>query len=121
MIITTQVDGINYILLHSHHSMIKDTIKLVNDYGRHDMFNVVVSGHYHTRVATKTNKRKVVDYETVKVVSVDELNYRAFVCPSIFTGNFYSESIGHASTSGCLIIENNGLGKINHYDFCLNG
>ena len=76
LIISREIDGINYLMTHGHHKFSNDHVKLVNDYGRSDIYNVCLSAHWHTRRAKKTNSRKPIEYEGVSMISVDELNYR---------------------------------------------
>ena len=120
LVLSYEVDGINYIITHGHHSMSKNDVKLILDYGNSDLFNVSLKGHWHTRVAKKTAKKTPIEYQDVKMINLDELKYRCFVAPSIFTGNFFSESLGHTSSAGVLIIENNGRGGIHAYDYTLS-
>lgn len=112
LVLSTPIDGINYITLHGQHKMANNVVKLIADYGRSDMYNVVISAHYHTLKEKKTKKQSQIKYEDVTIIQLDEMNYRAYVAPSIFTGNFYSESIGHTSNAGILILENNGNGIV---------
>ena len=56
---------------------------------------------------TLTQKAKF--YEEVEVVSLDEANYRKINVASLFTGNYYSESLGFAGTAGMTITFNNGI------------
>ena len=114
------VDDIHYILTHGHYGLSrKDSSKLIADYGRNDMFNLVLQGHLHTRLAKKSYKVKKDYYENVESLSVDELNYRFYIVPSLFTGNSYSEGLGFSGTAGFYLIENNGKGKPNVFDYTL--
>ena len=114
------IDGIHYILTHGHYGLSrKDSSKLIADYGRNDMFNLVLQGHLHTRLAKKSYKIKKDYYENVESLSVDELNYRFYIVPSLFTGNSYSEGLGFSGTAGFYLIENNGKGKPNVFDYTL--
>lgn len=69
---------------------------LVNDYGSKDLFNLVLTADKHTRG-----------------VLMDSWNRRHVKIPPMFTGNFYSTSLGFSSVSGCLFIyEDEGFPKI---------
>jgi len=117
LIVVKKIDNICYLLLHGHHSMAKkDLTKLLFDYGDPTMYNVILEGHWHSRSSKKGSR---VVYQDKMIVEMDDLNYRKLTVPPLFTGNFFSESIGFGSTSGELIIENNGDGNINVFDFTI--
>lgn len=116
LVLVKEIDGINYIMSHGDKSMSRKPINLIADYGRNDIFNVVLSGHIHSRKKTSTKK---ITYIHENHINIDSLNYRELVVPSLFTGNFYSESLGYTSSAGGIITSNNGHGKINTFDYCL--
>lgn len=89
------------------------------DHGRQGIYNVLVQGHKHTRHVTKTVKRKQYEWNNYTVVQLDEADYRAIILPPMFTGNFFSESLGFSSSAGFALMENNGRGKLNYFDYCL--
>lgn len=60
--------------------------KFLLKYGSSNLFNVVTQGHLH--------KRDVV---------MDESQHRWLICPSIFTGNTYSENEGYTTCAGFTI------------------
>lgn len=92
---------IRYILQHGHTPSAKKSEGLINDYGEYDKFNLVLTADKHTRG-----------------IPLDGFNKRHVKVPSIFTGNFYSTSLGFSSTSGCLIIRSeNGLPQIEDLSF----
>lgn len=101
MILTASVDGIDYIMTHGHLPLIKKNPEyLVLNYGKNPKnFSMILSGHLHSRGKT--------DKVNVSTVLADESKYRALVCPSIFTGNFYSESIGFTTSPGFVMFESN--------------
>ena len=112
IMLSKKIDGINYLMTHNHLGLGKRDIgKICFDYGDQSRYNVLLGGHWHSRVTKK--------YYSKESIVADEANYRAISVPSIFSGNFYSESNGWSSTSGYNIIENNGKGKINLYDLTL--
>lgn len=120
VIIVDVIDGIEYFITHGHHTMSKTPIKIAFDYGKTNLFKVVLSAHYHTRVTNKVSSKKPITYKGISVVGLDELKFRHMIIASIFTGNLYSETLGHTSSSGCTITYNNGYGYINSHDRCLN-
>lgn len=90
-----KIDGIGFGLTHGHNSISKKKGEdLTFDYGDNNLYNVWVQGHLH--------EMKVLQ-NTVKVLKV--------VAPSIFPGNYYSESLGFNSNPGFLEFENTGAGK----------
>lgn len=114
IILTHKVDGINHILTHGHHILSKrNTKEIVWDYGEKGVFNFVQEGHLHSRIQKLTTKA---NFQTLKDDSVD---CRRQICPSLFTGNSYSEELGYTTTSGFLIIENNGEGIPNVFDIAV--
>lgn len=107
-VLTKEIDGINYILTHGDKSLSKKEIsKVVFDYGDPNLFNLLLEGHLHTRKTVKALTQKAKFYEEVEVVSLDEMNYRKINVASLFTGNFYSESLGFAGNAGMTISFNN--------------
>lgn len=100
MVITKIIDNICYIITHGHLGFSsKDLGKILFQYGKQGYYNVLLSGHYHTRRSTQ-------NIITAQSIMEDNVDYRSIICPSLFTGNFYSESNGWTSTAGYLIIEN---------------
>lgn len=120
MVLSVTIDGIQYVLTHGHLPFVqKELTKVLFDYGKQGIYNVLVQGHKHTRQVTKSVKRKQYQWHDVKVVQLDEVDYRAIILPPMFTGNFYSESLGFSSSAGFSIMQNNGRGKLNYFDYCL--
>ena len=113
-VLTREIDGINYLLTHGDKGYSKkaDFSKFVLDYGKSGIFNLSLQGHFHSRTTKKV-------YHEVESVGRDEMDYRMLVCPPVFTGNWYSESLGFSSTAGFLVTENNGNGKPNVFDYSL--
>jgi predicted phosphodiesterase len=104
-------DNTSYILSHGHHDMIrKNPEYLILNYGQPQLYNVILSGHLHTRKGSISTNR---DF-----ILSDSVNHRAIVCPSIFTGNAYSERLGYTSTGGFLIFETRH-GKLKMTDYTL--
>lgn len=114
IVIKEVVDGICYINTHGHHGISRmSTKELCWEYGEQGMFNYVSEGHLHSRIEKLAAKK---NFSTVKDDSVD---HKRVILPSLFTGNFYSESNGWSSNAGFHIIENNGEGKPNTFDYSL--
>lgn len=100
MVITKVIDNICYVITHGHLGFSnKELGKVLFTYGKQGYYNVLLSGHLHTR----RNSSNII---TTQAIPEDAADYRALVCPSLFTGNFYSESNGWTSTAGYLVIEN---------------
>ena len=116
------IDGIQYILFHGDTGVAKqDAAKVILDYGMPgNYFTCLISGHRHTREYKKTMKTHVTAYKDVVVVELDEMRYRKYQIASLFTGNIFSENLGHASTAGALVTWNNGRGKPESWDMCLS-
>lgn len=120
MIVNAVVDGISYVMTHGHLPLSKrDMSKVLFDYGKQGMFNVLLTGHTHSRETTKSYKKKSLHWDDKVVVQMDEVDYRALTAPPMFTGNFFSEALGYSSSAGFLEIQNNGKGRINVFDYCL--
>jgi hypothetical protein len=102
-VVSREIDGINYIITHGHlGESKKGGEKIVNEYGNNKMFNLILTGHLHSRI-----------------ISTDSRKIRHIWCPSLFTGNEYSKQLGFSSTAGYLQIENNGKGFPNVTDITL--
>lgn len=113
LILTKQIDGIQYIMSHNHHSVSKnDMTKIFWEHGSQGIYNILLGGHWHSRRSKKL-------YRTEDSIHWDQANYRSLCVAPLFTGNFYSESSGWTSSSGITILENNGAGKPNIYDYTL--
>lgn len=120
MILTKEVDGVYYVMTHGHLPITKrDPAKILFDYGKQGLFNVLLSGHTHSRNTKKITKSTTMQWNEATVVSMDEVDYRVLVAPPMFTGNFFSESLGYSSSAGFLEIQSNGRGRVNVFDYCL--
>jgi UDP-2,3-diacylglucosamine pyrophosphatase LpxH len=106
-VISTEIDGINYIMLHGHKGISsKSTKDICWDYGVQGMFNVVLEGHLHSLIQKLSlSQRKA--FKTLKDDCTDTLRMN---CRSFFTGNGFSEDLGYTSNAGFTIIRNNGNG-----------
>ena len=102
--VSEEVDGIQYIIGHGHlpeHKKAKSEY-IINEYGNNKIYNMILTGHLHSRITDADTRRS-----------------RYVVCPSLFTGNRYSKTLGFSSNPGYLMIRNNGLGKPNVMDISL--
>ena len=100
LLLTEVIDNICYIFTHGHHNFTKKSLEhIIWKYGKQGHFNLVLQGHWHTR----KSKVPVINTETIYSDSGD---YRGITCPSIFTGNYYSETAGFTSSAGFLIVQN---------------
>lgn len=92
LVISKEIDGINYLFTHGDKKVIKkDPRDFIFEYGRTDIFNLVFTGHLHNRQVPK-----------------DTAKYRWVICPSIFSGNWYSEQNGWHAKPGFVTSQNNG-------------
>lgn len=116
LVISHTVEGICHILTHGHHAISKKSTKqLCWDYGEKGKFNLICEGHLHS-IIQKLSLTQRDRYHTVKDDAVD---HRRMNCPSFFTGNFYSESLGYTSESGFVITEDNGKGVPNVFYYAV--
>lgn len=116
LVITHTVDGICHILTHGHHLISKKSTKqLCWDYGIQGKYNLICEGHLHS-IIEKLNINQRDGFQTVKDDAVD---HRRMNCPSFFTGNFFSESLGYTSQSGFVITEDNGRGVPNIFYYAV--
>lgn len=107
LVITHVVDNICHILTHGHHALSKKSTKqLCWDYGIKGKYNLICEGHLHSII----QKLNVTQRENYQVIKDDAVDHRRMNCPSFFTGNFFSESLGYTSESGFVITEDNGRG-----------
>lgn len=107
MILSAEIDGISYIMTHGHYGLIKKRVTdILWKYGQQGMYNVVLSGHLHSRQTKRAFLCDLID-ETLD----DAVGHRAVVCPPFFTGNPYSEGLGYTSTAGFLFFESAAGGR----------
>lgn len=109
-VISTEIDGINYVLLHGHKGISKKATKdICWDFGKKGIYNVILEGHLHS-IIQKLSVNLKGKYNIIKDDSVDHIRMNA---RSLFTGNGYSEDLGYTSNAGFSIITNNGKGLPN--------
>lgn len=114
LIISKNIDGINYILTHGDKRISqRDITKTILDYSDSTAYNLHCQGHLHELRDKRYYKQTTQRFLDYTFVSVDEMNYRSITVPSIFTGNYYSESNGWGANAGFIISTNNGKGKPN--------
>ncbi len=92
LVIHKEFDGISYIFTHGDKKVIRDGLEAIIEYGEPSNFNLILQGHWHTR-QTKADHPK----------------YKWLSCPSLFSGNYYSESNGWQTQPGFLICWNDGV------------
>jgi len=116
LVITHTIDGICHILTHGHFSLSKKSTKqLCWDYGEKGKFNLICEGHLHSII----QKLSVSQREKFQTIKDDAVDHRRMNCPSFFTGNFFSESLGYTSESGFVIVEDNGRGVPNVFYYAV--
>ena len=109
-VISVEIDGINYIILHGHKGISrKPTKDLCWDFGKKGMYNVILEGHLHS-IIQKLSVNLKGKFNIIKDDSVDHIRMNA---RSLFTGNGFSEDLGYTSNAGFSIITNNGKGLPN--------
>lgn len=94
LVISQQIDGIQYVFAHGDKKVLREGKQIVIDYGDTKLFNLIITAHLHNR--------KVFE---------DERTYRWVLSPSIFTGNRFSEENAFQARPGFYIFENDGTGK----------
>ena len=91
--------NLQFINLHGDQGLDKKSAdKIVWKYGKQDMFNLILEGHWHSRIITKED---------------DCANYRKMHCPAFAPTDDYADRLGLGSASGWLLItERDGLPMI---------
>lgn len=119
-VLVVDIDDVIYILTHGHQKLNSKAIeKIIWRYGKQGKYNVLLQGHVHTRLTTKSWMTKAAHFEDTVVVAADEADYRRITVPSIFTGNPYSLMLGYTTRGGFIVIHNNNRGSINTFDISL--
>ena len=98
-----QGGSLNIIPTHGHLGLSKQNGASMSwKYGIQGLFNLILQGHLHSRIIKPND---------------DGTDFRKIICPSIFSGNNYSEQGGWDGGSGFLTIEEmeNGTPKITDY------
>ena len=94
LIMSRQIDGIQYVLAHGDKKVIREGKQAVLDHGDSKLFNVILTAHLHHRQ-----------------VIADERTFRWIGLPSVFSGNRYSEENAWNARPGFQTFENDGTGK----------
>lgn len=116
LVITHTINKITHILTHGHHALSKKSTKqLCWDYGIQGNYNLICEGHLHSII----QKLNINQRDTFQTIKDDAVDHRRFNCPSFFTGNFFSESLGYTSESGFVIVEDNGRGIPNVFYYAV--
>lgn len=104
-IITHKVEGINHILLHGDKGISKKTTEdILWKYGEKGCFNFIFEAHLHSII----EKLSVSQKSKFKTIKDDGIDHRRMHCPSFFTGNYYSETLGYNSNAGYLLVSDSG-------------
>ena len=120
LLISKVINNIGYVVTHGHLGISnKEISKIIFDYGFQGRYNVFAKAHKHTRETKKTFKKSLIKYEDIDYVTLDSSDYRAITIPPLFTGNFFSESLGFSSTAGMSHFFNNGKDKVTYIDYCI--
>ena len=113
MVLTHKVDGINYVILHGDKVISKRSTKdIIWDYGTQGCFNFVAEGHLHSVI----EKLSVTQRSKFEIIKDDFCDHRRMHLPSLFTGNFYSESLSFYANPGYIIVWDNGNGLPNIFN-----
>ena len=113
-VLSHKVGNINYIILHGDKFFSKNTTKeIIWDYGEQGCFNFVSEGHLHSRI----QKLSVAQRNKFQLITDDAVDHRRQFLPSFFTGNSFSEELGFSTNPGFLLIEDNGHGYPDVFDF----
>lgn len=111
LLISHEIDGMNYIITHGNSLLSKqDLTTAVLNWGKQGIYNLMLEGHLHTRIVKRVIKQSKHLVHNVDTVCFDEQRYRKIVLPALFTGNYWSESMGFGGVSGFVTAENNGSG-----------
>lgn len=117
-VLTHKVDSVNYILNHGHLGLTKkkSTQEICWMYGEKGVFNFITEGHLHSRI----QKLSASQVNNFSVIQDDNIDCRRQVCPSLFTGNSYSEDNGWSTKAG-FIISNENIKKtgVDVFDFSI--
>lgn len=123
LIVSRKIDRIGYLGSHGHLGLSKkDTGKIIHDYGfdkKEVDYHIVIQGHEHTRSVKKEYRKKIAKYEDVESIIHDSLDYRRVKLPPLFTGNYYSESLGFTSSVGFNMFHVDKKGRLRHEDIML--
>lgn len=115
-ITTHLVDGINHINLHGDKGISKRATKdIIWDYGIKGVFNFVFEAHLHSLI----EKMSATQRDKFKVIKDDSIDHRRMHLQSLFTGNYYSETLNFNSNAGYCIVYDNGKGKPQVFNGCV--
>ncbi|MCG9970977.1 hypothetical protein [Christiangramia crocea] len=107
LVIKHIVDGICHILMHGDKAISKKSAeKICWDYGEQGMFNLICLGHLHATIQSLTIKQR----DSFKEVEEESVDHIKMHCPSIFTGNQFSEYLGFTTRKAIVSVEDNGKG-----------
>lgn len=112
IIVSKPIDNINYLLTHMHLPLGSRPLSdIILEHGDSSRYNILVGGHKHRKSLKK-------HYAVEEQHLVDTKNYRAELVSPIFTGNFFSATLGVSTTAGFRIYERSAYADVpNSYDF----
>jgi predicted phosphodiesterase len=115
LVIKRIIDNICYLLMHGDHKLARQDLgKLIFEYGDQSLYNVLLSGHWHTRKSTKL-------FRESNLVLADTSKYRAITVSPIVTENRWVEENGWSCSAGVTITEaSKDKRNINYYDIALS-
>lgn len=91
-----KMGNLNIIPTHGHLNLAKSPAPTMAwKYGVQGMFNLILEGHLHSRQVKNKD---------------DGMDFRKIICPSIFSGNLYSEQGGWDALPGYLVIQSTAKG-----------
>ncbi|QIG62339.1 hypothetical protein [Tenacibaculum phage JQ] len=97
MVLTHEVDGINYIILHGDKGISKlSTSDIILNYGKQGVYNYICEAHLHSIIEKLTANQ----IKTFKIVKDDNVLCRREHMASFMPGNFYSASNGWTTNTG---------------------
>lgn len=99
------VEGINHINLHGDKGISKrSTEEILWKYGTKGAFNFIFEAHLHSII----EKLSISQRDKFRTIKDDAIDHRRMHLPSLFTGNYYSETLGFNSNAGYTLIWDNG-------------
>lgn len=122
ILITRIYDGVCYVQTHQHLGVSKKNLgEIFFKYGKQKYYNVMVGAHKHTRESKKSYNDANQHMKTLELIPTDSNEYRAVTIAPLFTGNFYSESIGYTSTAGFSLFMKSMFNNknVDHHDISL--
>lgn len=103
LVLSEDHGGINYILLHGHLPISKKSAdKIVLDYGKQDMYNVILKAHKHNQKILQSTTKLTVHQ-----------------VPSLVPANEFAERLGEHAPTGIMLYEANDVGSVDFKTICV--